>query len=134
MSQATAAVSDPEFNPVINDARIRVTEAARAKLAELLASADEEIRAVRIFVSGGGCSGLTYGMTFTDAETPHDAVLEAEGMRLVVDAVALGYLEGCEIDFAQNGMNASFVFNNVFRSVGGSGVCGGCGGGGCGAH
>jgi len=130
MSQAAAVA----FSPSIAETQIRVTEAARAKLAELMQSADEEVRAIRIFVSGGGCSGLTYGMTFTDQETPHDALLEAEGMRLVVDAVALSYLEGCEIDFTQKGMNASFVFNNVFQSVGGSGVCGGCGGGGCGAH
>ena len=53
-----------------------------------------------------------------------------EGFQLVVDAVALNFLRGCEIDYVKEGLNESFVFNNVFESVGGSGMCSGCGGSG----
>ena len=58
---------------------------------------------------------------------------EKDGLKLYVDAVALSYLSGVEIDYAQQGMGASFVFKNVFAATGGSGACSACGaGGGCG--
>lgn len=125
----TAAVSI-SFPKEITDAEMRVTPAARAKLAELIASSEGEASAIRVFVSGGGCGGMSYGMTYADQVGEHDRVIEGEDFRVVVDAVALNYLQGCEIDFNENSMRPSFVFNNVFQKVGGSGGCGGCGGGG----
>ncbi len=117
----------------IDDSDLNITISAREKLAGLISDADSEIKAIRIFVSGGGCSGMNYGMTFADEESESDSVLDDDnGFRVVVDPVALGYLQGAEIDFVDDGLNASFVFNNVFQSVGGSGACGGCGGGACG--
>lgn len=117
---------------------LNITDSARSKLGGLIADADQEINAIRIFVSGGGCSGMNYGMTFAEREHPTDSIIDdGNGFRVVVDPVALGYLKGAEIDFVEDGLNASFVFNNVFQAVGGSGACGGCGGGGggggCGA-
>lgn len=126
---STATVTS--YPQQITDEYIRVTDAAREKLSELLAQAEDEVGGIRIFVSGGGCSGMTYGMTYAEAVNAHDSVLEGEGFKVLVDPVALNYLQGCEIDFARSGLNATFVFNNVFKAVGGSGACGGCGGGGC---
>jgi len=71
---------------------------------------------------------MTYGMTFSEALGEHDAILEQDGLTLYVDAVALGFLNGVEIDFVQQGVGASFVFKNAFAATGGSGACGGCGG------
>jgi iron-sulfur cluster assembly accessory protein len=122
--------SIPAYPQQITDEYIRVTDAAREKLGELLSAAEDEVNGIRIFVSGGGCSGMTYGMTYADNANAHDSVLEGEGFKVLVDPIALNYLQGCEIDFARSGANATFVFNNVFKSVGGSGTCGGCGGGG----
>ncbi|HHC72132.1 MAG TPA: iron-sulfur cluster assembly accessory protein [Thiotrichales bacterium] len=121
------------FPASLDEAFIRLTPAAEAKLAELLAESDAEIEAVRVYVAGGGCSGMNYGMTFTDSRTDFDAVLEREGVRIYIDAVALSYLKGLEIDFVEHPGGAAFVFNNVFAATGGSGSCGGCGsaGGGC---
>ncbi len=115
----------PEYKTTITD-EITVMPAAHEKLVELLKS-EEEINGVRIFVSGGGCGGMTYGMTFSEAPGAHDAILEQDGLTLYVDAVALGFLNGVEIDFIQQGMGASFVFKNAFAATGGSGACGGCG-------
>ena len=110
---------------------LKVTEAARTKISELIQSAETEINSVRIFVSGGGCSGMNYGMTFADSSGPRDSILEGEGgFRMVIDPLALAYMQGAEIDYSEEGANASFVFNNVFKAVGGSGACGGCGGAG----
>lgn len=121
----------PEYKTTITD-EINISPAAHEKLVELL-SAEEEVNGVRIFVSGGGCGGMTYGMTFSEAPTEFDSILEQDGLTLYVDAVALSYLAGVEIDYAQQGLGASFVFKNVFAATGGSGACSACGaaGGGC---
>ena len=116
---------------VIDERELTVTKAARAKITELIQNADVEINSVRVFVSGGGCEGMNYGMTFSDSSEPRDSVLEGgEGFRMVIDPLALAYMQGAEIDYSEDGANASFVFNNVFKAVGGSGACGGCGGAG----
>jgi len=99
-----------------------------------ITSSEENIAGIRIFVSGGGCGGMTYGMTLTEQANPFDAVLEQDGLNVFVDSVALSFLEGVEIDYQMQGVNASFVFKNVFATTGGANTCGGCGssGGGCG--
>jgi len=116
---------------VIDDQDLTVTKAARVKITELIRSAEADIDSVRVFVSGGGCDGMNYGMTFADSSEPRDSILEGEeGFRMVIDPLALAYMQGAEIDYSEDGANASFVFNNVFKAVGGSGACGGCGGAG----
>jgi len=123
------------FNPQMTESDVRITAKAREQLGRLLAQVDDdEIEAVRVFVTGGGCGGMTYGMTFTDRHSSYDCVLQDGEMKLYIDAVALNYLRGVEIDYVERPMGASFVFNNVFQSTGGSGTCRACGasGGGCG--
>ena len=124
-----------DFSDTLTDEDITLTPAAREVMAKLFDDVDdEEITSIRMFVSGGGCSGMTYGMTFTGDRFDHDKVMQADGFQVFIDAFAHSYLKGVEIDYVENGMNgASFVFNNVFASTGGSGSCGGCGGsgGGC---
>lgn len=115
---------------------INVTPEAAIQIKAIIDN-EESVNGIRIYVAGGGCSGMTYGMTFVEQPTMFDSVLEMDGMKVYVDSVALGYLEGVEIDFRDEGVNKSFVFKNVFAKAGGSGSCGGCGsagggGGGCG--
>ncbi len=114
---------------------VTLTPAAKVKMSELFKDVeDDDIRAIRVFVSGGGCGGMTYGMTFTGERTDYDRVLNAGEFEIYVDTVAYHYLRGVEIDFVERGPgSASFVFNNVFQSVGGTGACSACGaaGGGC---
>jgi len=84
-------------------------------------------------VAGGGCGGMTYGMTYTDNRSSYDNVLHGEGFDLYIDAVALNYLRGVEIDFVERETGSTFVFNNVFQATGGTGMCTACGAaGGCG--
>jgi iron-sulfur cluster insertion protein len=122
------------FQTQLTESEIKLTETAASKMAELIADADSEIEAVRVYVTGGGCGGMTYGMTFTDACTEYDGVLQLDNVKVYVDSVALSYLKGVEIDYAERDTGASFIFNNVFAATGGSGTCGACGaaGGGCG--
>jgi iron-sulfur cluster insertion protein len=111
-----------------------LTATAREKMLELFSQVEDDgLKAIRVFVSGGGCGGMGYGMTFTDAQSEYDCVREEEGFHVYVDAVALNYLRGVEIDYVERPTGASFVFNNAFAITGGSGTCGACGaaGGGC---
>lgn len=123
----------PLFNKVISD-EIKLSPTALEQM-KALASAEPDIEGIRIFVAGGGCGGMTYSMTYATERNEHDAVLESDGLNVYVDAVALNFLEGVEIDFEEKPTGASFVFKNVFQAIGGGGTCGACGavsaGGGC---
>ena len=121
MSQTAGVAYQTEVTPE----DIRLTPAAQSKLTELLANAEGEVEAIRVFVTGGGCGGMAYGMTYAEGTSHYDSMLAGDGYRLVVDAVAFNFLRGCEIDFSHD----NFVFSNVFQVVGGSGACGGCAGG-----
>ena len=128
----------PTFSTVVSDSEMTVTDEAKEQFAKLFGEIeDDEIEAMRIYVVDGGCSGMTSGMTFTDRKAPVDKVLKGDGYEIYVDAVALNYLQGVEIDYVSKDTAATFVFNNVFQATGGSGTCGACGaavgaGGGCG--
>lgn len=124
-------MSNVQFKINLTD-EIKVSPEAVEQLIAITEKEDD-INGVRIFVSGGGCGGMTYGMTFVEQPNEFDCVLETNGMNIYVDAVALGFLEGVEIDFKTQGVNKSFVFKNVFANTGGAGTCGACGaaGGGC---
>ena len=124
-----------EFSNVLTDEDIKISDAAKGIMEKLFNDVDDDdVDAIRVFVSGGGCSGMTYGMTFTGDRMDNDKILDTGSFKVYIDSNAYNYLKGVEIDYVENGMNgASFVFNNVFQSTGGSGACGGCGsaGGGC---
>ncbi|MDH3979384.1 MAG: iron-sulfur cluster assembly accessory protein [Gammaproteobacteria bacterium] len=122
------------FSAELTESDLALTATAREKMLELFSQVEDDgLKAIRVFVSGGGCGGMGYGMTFTDAQSEYDCVREEEGFHVYVDAVALNYLRGVEIDYVERPTGASFVFNNAFAITGGSGTCGACGaaGGGC---
>jgi len=118
-----------QFNTALSQAEVNVSPSAQEQLLEII-NGEPSAQGIRIFVSGGGCGGMTYGMTYADAQSPFDSVLEMDDLKVFVDSVALSYLSGVEIDYKTEGLNSSFVFKNVFASTGGSGACGGCGSGG----
>ena len=126
------------YQETITEKEVRITPMALEPLGNLFGQVDDDdIEAIRVYVAGGGCTGMSYGMTFTDRKTEYDKVFRAGDFSIYVDAVALNYLKGVEIDYVERPMGASFVFNNVFAATGGSGTCGQCGaavgtGGGCG--
>ena len=101
---------------------ITVTESAQTKINELLDS--QAMSAVRIFVSGGGCSGMQHGMTFADVKENRDIEVTPQ---MYIDPIALQFMEGATVDYENDGFRESFVFHDVFKEQGGSGTCGGCG-------
>lgn len=112
----------------------KVSGDAQQQLAALLQSEDnDEIKGVRIYVAGSGCSGIQWGMTFADSVADTDAVLESDDLNIYVDPQCLATLDGVEIDYVNGPQGPSFVFNNTKAPAGGG--CGTCGsataGGGC---
>jgi iron-sulfur cluster insertion protein len=115
----------------LTENEISLTAGAQAKMQELFTQVDDSIQGVRVFATPGGCSGISFGMTFTDRVDSRDGVLNCDGFDVVVDAATLEHLRGVEIDFVDRGEgNASFVFNNLKPAAGGGcGTCGSAGGG-----
>jgi iron-sulfur cluster insertion protein len=92
--------------------RIVVTESAARRIAVLREQEEAANAFLRIAVSGGGCSGFQYGLSFDDAQNEDDHVFERGGVAVVVDDVSLDLLNGAEIDFVEDMMGASFQIKN----------------------
>lgn len=88
------------------------TDAAAHKVRELLEDEENPALKLRVFVSGGGCSGFQYGFTFDENMEEGDAVIEKEGVTLLVDPMSVLYLSGAEIDFSDGVEGAQFVIRN----------------------
>ena len=101
---------------------IAVTDAAQKKLIEL--ATENNMPGVRAFIYGGGCAGMQHSLTFVDEVGEKDT--EVSPM-FYVDPVAMAYMDGATIDYDESGMSPTFVFQDVFKAQGGSGLCGGCG-------
>ncbi|MGD8907910.1 MAG: iron-sulfur cluster assembly accessory protein [Chromatiales bacterium] len=117
----------------LTESDLTLSALAQSKMNELFQQVDDTIEGVRVFATPGGCSGVSFGMTFSDAVNDNDGVLQCDGFKVIVDDGTLQYLRGVEIDFIDRGDgNASFVFNNLQPVGGGCNTCGSSSGGGCG--
>jgi iron-sulfur cluster insertion protein len=120
------------MSALLNETTLTLTSPAQAKMADLFRDVDENIQGVRVYATAGGCSGVSFGMTFTDVIHEDDGVLAFDGFKVIIDDGTLEYLNGVEIDFIdQDDGNATFVFNNLPRIGGGCSSCGSSSGGGC---
>ena len=90
---------------------IMMTPAAADKVRVLLEQENDPSLGLRIFVAGGGCSGLQYGMTL-DEEQDGDTIILVEGFNVLVDEMSLTYISGSEVDYVDSLMGAGFTVNN----------------------
>jgi iron-sulfur cluster assembly protein len=97
---------------MIEQAVVTLTDEARGQLQTLLEKENNPALALRVFVTGGGCSGLQYGMAFDDNIREDDAVLEENGVKVVVDEFSRTYIEGSTIDYVDGLMGAGFTVQN----------------------
>jgi iron-sulfur cluster insertion protein len=102
--------------PVIGTAAapppIVFTDAAAEKVAQLISEEDNPDLKLRVFISGGGCSGFQYGFTFDDEIEEGDSSIENQGVTLLVDPMSVQYLMGAEIDYKEDLQGAQFVIRN----------------------
>jgi iron-sulfur cluster insertion protein len=88
------------------------TDAAAQKVGELIQEEDNPDLMLRVFISGGGCSGFQYGFTFDEKIEEGDSSVENKGVTLLVDPMSVQYLMGAEIDYKEDLQGAQFVIRN----------------------
>ncbi len=88
------------------------TDAAADKVGELIKDEDNPNLKLRVFISGGGCSGFQYGFTFDETIEDGDSEVENRGVKLLVDPMSVQYLMGAEIDYTEDLQGAQFVIRN----------------------
>jgi len=124
-------------NSETQTALITITSAAAEKVRELLDAEGNAELGLRIFVAGGGCSGLQYGMTLDETQES-DSIFETQGVRVLIDEMSAEYISGSEVDYVDSLMGAGFTVNNPnavstcgcgrsFKTAGDSGAARSCG-------
>lgn len=112
MNQNTPVIGSPAApTPIV------FTNAAAKKVHELIQEEDNPDLMLRVFVSGGGCSGFQYGFTFDEKKEDGDSSVENQGVVLVVDPMSVQYLMGAEIDYKEDLQGAQFVIRNPNAST-----------------
>ena len=96
----------------VGERRIIVSDSAARRIAVLKQQEEAPNAFLRIAVSGGGCSGFQYGLSFDDQKNPDDFAFEHSGVTVIVDDVSLDLLNGAELDFVEDLMGASFQIKN----------------------
>ena len=91
---------------------MRLTDAAAARIKNILANADKPIVGVRVGVKNAGCAGMSYTMEYAAAATAGDEVVEDKGVKILIDPKAVLFLLGTEMDFKVEKLSSGFVFNN----------------------
>ena len=95
-----------------NLAPIVFTESAANKVKELIEEEGNAELKLRVFVTGGGCSGFQYGFTFDEEVADDDTTMEKNGVQLLIDPMSYQYLVGAEIDYTEGLEGAQFVIKN----------------------
>jgi len=91
---------------------ITITDSAVTKLKDILAEENKPGLKLRVFVQGGGCSGMQYGFTLDEEQADDDWEIEAQDVKILVDSMSGGYLQGAEIDYKEDNYGASFSIKN----------------------
>jgi iron-sulfur cluster assembly protein len=94
------------------DPIVTLTESAVRRVKEIIKEKNDPTLMLRVGVQGGGCSGLSYSLTFDSKAGEHDTVYEVDGLKVAVDAKSALYLYGTQLDFSNDLMNGGFRFIN----------------------
>ena len=98
-------------------AGVGLTESAARKVRELIEDEGNDTLKLRVFVTGGGCSGFSYGFTFDEEPGEDDVLVARDGVILLVDTLSLQYLAGSEVDYAEDLGGAQFKVQNPNASA-----------------
>ena len=95
---------------------IKLSDNAAARIKEIMSNVESNLIGVRVAVKSGGCAGMSYVMEYAKKVNPSDEVIEDKGIKVFVDAAAVMYLLGTEMDYKKEEFSSSFVFNNPNES------------------
>ena len=91
---------------------IRLSDAAAARIGEIMALSDGAYAGVRVGVMNGGCAGMSYTLDYADQAAPFEEVVEDKGVKVFIDPKAILFLIGTEMDFVREKLGNRFIFNN----------------------
>ena len=91
---------------------LSLTDAAAARVLEIIANSEGPVVGLRVGVKNGGCAGMSYTIEFAERASPLDEVVEEKGVKLLIDPKALLFLLGAQMDYKVDRLSSSFVFNN----------------------
>ena len=91
---------------------IKLSDKAAQRIKQIMSSAEKNAIGVRVSVKSGGCAGMSYVMEYSKEINPNDEVIEDKGVKVFIDAAAVIYLLGTEMDYKKEEFSSSFVFNN----------------------
>ena len=97
---------------IIDEGEITLTEKAGIRLKSILKGENKESHALRLNVTGGGCSGMSYNMSFDDNEEEYDKVFHSQGVKILCDLKSWLYLKDTKIDFSDDLLSGGFKINN----------------------
>jgi len=101
------------FNPT----SINLSARAVRKVRELVAEEENDNLKLRVYITGGGCSGFQYGFAFEDEAAEDDAAIETDGVTVLIDPMSFQYLVGSEVDYTEGLEGSRFVVNNPNAST-----------------
>jgi iron-sulfur cluster insertion protein len=96
----------------MDSSELVLTTAAARKVRELIEEEGNPDLKLRVYISGGGCSGFQYGFEFSTAQEEDDLEVQTDGVSVVVDPVSLQYLSGAEVDYSESLHGAQFIIRN----------------------
>jgi iron-sulfur cluster assembly accessory protein len=91
---------------------ISISQKAAEKIVEFMKQENKEKLYLRVYVSGGGCSGLSYGMGFEEKPDEDDAIINENGVEAIIDSYSQKYLKGANVDYVESLMGSGFKINN----------------------
>lgn len=91
---------------------VNFTDSAAAKVSDLIADEGNDSLKLRVYITGGGCSGFQYGFTFDEEVAEDDTQIEKRGVTVLIDSMSIQYLEGAEIDYKESVEGSQFVIRN----------------------
>jgi len=91
---------------------IKLSQAAAARIRDIMANAEGKVQGVRVGVTNGGCAGMSYTMDYAESPQAFEEVVEDQGVKVFIDPKAIMFLIGTEMDFVREKLGSRFVFNN----------------------
>lgn len=105
------------MNAIAEEVSVIFTDSAAMKVKGLIEEEENPNLMLRVFISGGGCSGFQYGFTFDESLNDGDTMVENSGVKLLIDPMSYQYLMGAEIDYTEDLQGAQFVIRNPNAST-----------------
>lgn len=103
---------DINYYKFLENNMITVSQSAVEKIQDIIAEENNPKLKLRVFVQGGGCSGMQYGFTLDEEQNEDDWDLEISGVKILVDSMSGGYLQGAEVDYKEDQYGSSFTIKN----------------------